>query len=208
MLYPQYLYPQNLKIMTDTNVVIRNAQSDDIITIMELLQLKAEFDGYPDSVEATAQKLGADLFGENPLAFVLLAAVNGNPVGFATYHFIYSTFLAKPGIWLDDLYLRSTHRGKGIGQTLIRYLCQIAKENGCGRIDWTVATTNDRGINFYEKVGAKVRREVRVCRLDSAAIEAGSRGLSGAVFSKCQFKGQSTGVGVSDQPGGGGPHRL
>ena len=161
--------------MPQTNVVIRNAQPDDITTIMELLQLKAEFDGYPDSVEATAQKLETDLFGKNPLAFVLLAEVNGNPIGFATYHFIYSTFLAKPGIWLDDLYLRTPHRSKGIGQTLIRQLCQIAKETDCGRIDWTVATTNDRGINFYERVGATVRREVRVCRLDSAAIEAGSR---------------------------------
>ncbi|MCG8368311.1 MAG: GNAT family N-acetyltransferase [Pseudanabaenales cyanobacterium] len=91
--------------------------------------------------------------------------------------YIYSTFLAKPGIWLDDLYLRASYRSKGIGQALIRHLCQIAKQNGCGRIDWTVATSNDRGVNFYERIGAKVRQEVRLCRLDSAAIEMGSRGV-------------------------------
>ena len=163
--------------MTQTNVVIRQAQPDDITTIMELIQLKAEFDGCPASVEATAQKLAIDLFGEKPLAFVLLAENNRYPIGFATYHFIYSTFLAKPGIWLDDLYLRASYRSKGIGQALIRHLCQIAKQTGCGRIDWTVATSNDRGVNFYERIGAKVRQEVRLCRLDSAAIEMGSRGV-------------------------------
>ena len=156
--------------MRQTIVSIRKAQPDDIITIMELLQLKAEFDGCPDSLEATSHKLETDLFGEKPLAFVLLAEVNGNPIGFATYHFIYSTFLAKPGIWLDDLYLRPSYRSQGIGQTLVDHLRQIAKETGCGRIDWTVATQNDRGINFYKRVGARVRQEVRLCRLDGAAI--------------------------------------
>ena len=156
--------------MPQAHTVIRNAQSDDISAIIELLQLKAEFDGCPESVEATAQKLKTDLFGETPLAFVLLAEVNGEPIGFATYHFIYSTFLAKPGIWLDDLYLKSAYRSQGIGQSLIDRLRQIAKATGCGRIDWTVATTNDRGINFYERVGAQVRQDIRLCRLDGAAI--------------------------------------
>ncbi len=147
-------------------MVIRTAQPDDITSIMELIQLKAEFDGCPESVEATPQKLATDLFGEKPLAFVLLAEVNGNPIGLATYHFIYSTFLAKPGIWLDDLYLRKPYRSQGIGQNLINRLRQIAQQNGCGRIDWTVATTNDRGIKFYEKIGAKIKHDVKVCRLE------------------------------------------
>ena len=151
--------------MIETNVVIRTAQPDDITSIMELIQLKAEFDGCPESVKATPQKLATDLFGEKPLAFVLLAEVNGNPIGFATYHFIYSTFLAKAGIWLDDLYLRKPYRSQGIGQTLITRLCQIAQKTGCGRIDWTVATTNHHAVNFYEKIGAKVKPDVRLYRL-------------------------------------------
>ncbi len=91
--------------MKSRNISIREANQRDIPAIMELIHLKAEFDGYPKSVEATSQKLEIDLFGEKPLAFVLLAEVNGDAIGLATYHFTYSTFLAKPGIWLDDLYI-------------------------------------------------------------------------------------------------------
>ncbi|WP_230968012.1 hypothetical protein [Nostoc sp. WHI] len=89
--------------MISTNISVRDANKRDIAAIMELIYLKAEFDGCPESVEATPKKLEMDLFGEKPLAFVLLAEVDRNPIGLATYHFIYSTFLAKPGIWLDDL---------------------------------------------------------------------------------------------------------
>ena len=76
---------------------------------MKLIHLKAKFDGCPESVEATPQKLEIDLFKEKPLAFVILAEVDGDAIGLATYHFIYSTFLAKPGIWLDDLYIKAEH---------------------------------------------------------------------------------------------------
>lgn len=160
--------------MTDTTRIklleIRDAQQKDIPIIMELLHLKAEFDGCPASVEATPEKLESDLFGENPFAFVLLAEIDENPVGFATYHFIYSTFLAKPGIWLDDLYVKAEHRSNRIGEALMLRLCQIAQEKGCGRIDWTVAATNERGIKFYQRIGAKINQRVRLCRLDSKAI--------------------------------------
>lgn len=154
----------------NTKFSIREATASDIPFIMELIHLKAEFDGCPESVEATPQRLKETLFGENPLAFVLLAHSNGNPVGFATYHRIYSTFLAQPGIWLDDLYIKLEYRRRGIGAALIERLCQEAQRIGGSRIDWTVAVDNSPAIQFYEKMGAKVKQNVRVCRLERQAI--------------------------------------
>jgi ribosomal protein S18 acetylase RimI-like enzyme len=151
-------------------ISIRDAQQRDIPTIMELIYLKAKFDGYPESVEATPQKLEIDIFGEKPLAFVLLAEVDGDAIGLATYHFIYSTFLAKPGIWLDDLYVKSEHRNYRVGQALMLRLREIGQEKGCGRIDWTVAVSNERGIKFYERISAKIINKVKLCRLDGQAL--------------------------------------
>ena len=156
--------------MNTTQFSIREAKASDIPLIIDLIHLKAEFDGCPESVEATPQKLEKTLFGEKPLAFVLLAQSDGNPVGFVTYHHIYSTFLAQPGIWLDDLYIKVEYRRRGIGEALIERLCQEAQKIGGGRIDWMVAVDNSSAIQFYEKMGATVKQSVRVCRLDRRAI--------------------------------------
>lgn len=149
---------------------IRDAKQSDIFTLMELIHLKAEFDGCPESVEATPKKLENTLFGKKPFAFVLLAELNGRPIGFASYHCIYSTFLAQPGIWLDDLYIKAEYRNNSVGEALIKHLCQIAQHIGGKRIDWTVAVANPRAIKFYERMGAKIKQSVRLCRLDSEAI--------------------------------------
>lgn len=156
--------------MGKINILIRDAQQKDIPSIMELIYLKAEFDGCPESIQATPEKLEADFFGKQPLAFVVLAEIDRYPIGFASYHFIYSTFLAKPGIWLDDLYVKAEYRNQKIGERLIRHLCQIAQAKNCARIDWTVAASNERGIKFYERMNAKIRQQTRLCRLDNQAI--------------------------------------
>lgn len=156
--------------MKNRHLSIRYAKRSDIPIIMEFIRHKAEFDGCLESVEATPKKLEDTLFSENPLAFVLLAELDQKPIGFATYHRIYSTFLAKPGIWLDDLYVIAEYRSNRVGEALIRYLCQIGQEIGCGRIDWTVAATNARAIKFYERMGAKLMQRTRLCRLNSEAI--------------------------------------
>lgn len=150
--------------------VIRAAAPTDIDSIMELLHLKAEFDGCPDALVATADQLKSDLFGETSLASVLLAEVDQQIVGFATYHRIYSTFLAKPGIWLDDLFIKAEFRSQKIGRALVSHLCQIAHDTGCARIDWTVDTQNLRGQKFYRQIGAEIKDDVRLCRLDLEAI--------------------------------------
>lgn len=156
--------------MNHKQFFIRDANSSDISTLMELIQLKAEFDGCLDFLEATPKKLEDSLFCENPLAFVLLAEIDGNAIGFATYHWIYSTFLAQPGIWLDDLYIKAEYRRLGIGEALIKRLCQITQKIEGGRIDWIVAVNNTPAMEFYEKMGAKIMQQVRLCRLEREAI--------------------------------------
>ncbi|ARV60911.1 GNAT family N-acetyltransferase [Nostocales cyanobacterium HT-58-2] len=164
--------------MNNQKFFIRYANVSDISTIMELIQLKAEFDGCPNLVEATPKKLEDTLFCENPLAFVLLAEMKGNIIGFATYHQIYSTFLAQPGIWLDDLYIKAEYRRLGVGEALIKYLCQITQKIEGKRIDWIVKVNNAPAIKFYEKMGAKIIQQVRLCRLDREGITDGDRSSS------------------------------
>ncbi|MEB3358558.1 MAG: GNAT family N-acetyltransferase [Synechococcales bacterium] len=151
-------------------VSIRLAQRADLATLMDLIHCKAAFDGCPDAVEATPERLAETLFGEAPLAHILLAEVAGQVVGFASYHPIYSTFLARPGLWLDDLYVRENHRGSGIGKALVERLCAIAQSIDAGRIDWTVDIDNFPAIGFYQHLGARICEQVRLCRLDRAAI--------------------------------------
>lgn len=157
--------------------VIRPATPKDMATIVDLIHQKAAFDGCPGAVTATAEQLNQDLFGEPSLASVLLVEVEPEIVGFATYHRIYSTFLAKPGIWLDDLYLQPKFRGQGMGRALMQRLCQIAQASGCERVDWTVAVNNASGMQFYRKMGATVNEAVQLCRLDGVAI--GKNAVSG-----------------------------
>lgn len=152
------------------DIKVRSANINDIPLILSFIQQKAEFDGCPTSVEATAEKLKQTLFCEPPLANVLFAEVERTTVGFATFFQTYSTFLARPGIWLDDLYVQPHIRGKGVGAALMNRLAAIALRRDCGRIEWTVATDNTPGIGFYKKQGAQIRNELRLCRLDYEAI--------------------------------------
>lgn len=99
-----------------------------------------------------------------------IAKITGNPAGIATFYDIYSTFIAKPGIWLDDLFVYEDYRKYGVGKALMSKLCSIARDRGCGRIDWIAARDNDNGRGFYHSIGAKIYEEVRHSRLDERAI--------------------------------------
>jgi len=150
---------------------IRPATAADLPTLMAFLQLKAQFDGCPESLTATADQLADALFGPNPMTHVIWVEVAGHPVGFASYYRTYSTFLARPGLWLDDLYVKATYRGQGLGKALIQHLCHIAQAQGCQRIDWFVDGENEPGIQFYEHMGGILSPGLRACRLDRAGIE-------------------------------------
>jgi GNAT superfamily N-acetyltransferase len=151
--------------------IVRHAVEADMAAIMELLRLKAEFDGYPDALEATPQLLREAWFSDPPRAFVLVAEIDGLVVGLATYYSTFSTFLARPGLWLDDLFVREGYRSRGVGLALMARLARIAEQNGCGRIEWTVGLKNERGIAFYERHQASVRHGARYVRLNRDGVE-------------------------------------
>ncbi len=159
---------RDMRIM---DAIIRQASEADLPAIMELLILLAEFDGSRDAFVATEDQLRQALFSSTPRAHVLLAVVDGQAIGLATYYPTFSTWQAKPGIWLDDLYVREEYRNRGVGKALMAELARIARRLGCGRIDWVVASSNDRGIAFYERQGATVYHRIRCVRLGAAEIE-------------------------------------
>jgi GNAT superfamily N-acetyltransferase len=154
-----------------TSLEIRAARESDTPELFTLVRAKAEFDGCLELLRADESSLAAALFAPPPKAKALVAAVDSAVVGLITYYDIYSSFIAKPGIWLDDLYVHESHRGQGIGRALLTKLCQIAQETGCGRIDWIVARDNVNGRAFYRSLGAQVFEQVRHARLDAAAID-------------------------------------
>ena len=149
---------------------VRDATLDDVPVILHFLQRMAELDGRPRAVESTPETIRDAMFGDAPQVFALLADLDASPVGFASYFRTYSTFLGRPGIWLDDLYVEEAARGGGIGTALLRHLARLAAAAGCGRIEWSVGIDNHRGIDFYRRHGAVVREHVRFCRLDRDAI--------------------------------------
>jgi GNAT superfamily N-acetyltransferase len=159
-------------------VTTRPADERDIPALLALIRAKAIFDGCLDALRADEQSLREAFFSSQPKAKALVAEVDGHVIGVATYYDIYSSFLAKPGMWLDDLFVDDKHRGDGVGQALVTELCEIARRTGCARIDWIVARDNEKGRAFYSRLGAKIFEQVRHARLDEHAIAevvAGSR---------------------------------
>ncbi|MCC2672015.1 MAG: family N-acetyltransferase [Armatimonadetes bacterium] len=151
-------------------VVVRGAIETDLPLILSFLRKKAAFDGCPEALQATPELLREALFNGAPLAGVLLAELEGEVVGFASYFSTFSSFLARPGLWLDDLYVDEPVRSQGVGRALLAHLARLAQERGCGRLEWSAARDNDRGLAFYRRHGAYVSDSARLCRLDEAAI--------------------------------------
>ncbi len=158
--------------------IVRHAADADMGAVIELLTLSAEFDGSRDAFVATEEQLRQAFFSASPRVQALLAVIDGQAVGLATYFEKFSTYLAKPGIWLDDLYVREHYRGRGVGKALMASLARIAKERDCGRIEWTVALGNHRGISFYERHGAALLHLYRCVRLDANGIDRMSQATS------------------------------
>ncbi|WP_286270450.1 GNAT family N-acetyltransferase [Thalassotalea hakodatensis] len=152
-------------------MMIREIQEKDLTAVLSLIQAKAEFDGCIDSLILDEEILATMFFSQQPKVKAIVAEINSQLVGIATYYEIYSTFLAKPGLWLDDLYIYEEYRGYGFGKELIKRLCQISKDNDMARIDWIVASDNDSGRQFYQAIGATIAEDIRHTRLDKNAIE-------------------------------------
>ncbi|MEG5017905.1 MULTISPECIES: GNAT family N-acetyltransferase [unclassified Microcoleus] len=156
--------------MTNLDIKIREAYLADLELILDFISQKSEFDGCKNLLKATGDKLQKALFGKPPLVRVLLAEVAGTAVGFAIFYSSYSSLLAQPCLWLDDLFVQASMRGMGVGTALLKSLAQIAESTNCGRIEWTVNTANAPGIAFYEKQGARILENIRVCRIEGRAI--------------------------------------
>ncbi|MEG4534278.1 GNAT family N-acetyltransferase [Microcoleus sp. D2_18a_D3] len=156
--------------MTNLDIRIREAELADLELIVDFISKKSEFDGSKNLLTATADKLQQTLFCQPPLVRVLLAEVAGTAVGFALFYSSYSSLLTQPCLWLDDLFVQAPMRGMGVGTALLKYLGKIAESTNCGRIEWTVNTGNAPGIAFYEKQGARILENIRVCRIEGSAI--------------------------------------
>jgi GNAT superfamily N-acetyltransferase len=150
---------------------IRAAEPRDLTAIVQLIGELAQFENLTHLLEVTPEGLAPHLFGERPVAECMVGEVNGEVVAFALFYTNFSTFLAKPGLYLEDLYVRPAHRRSGLGRALIIYLAQLACERDYGRFDWTVLDWNEDAIRFYEKLGADVLPEWRICRLTGDALE-------------------------------------
>ena len=158
--------------------VIRPAISTDVPTILQLIRDLADYERAPDEVRATAPELHEVLFGDKPAAEVLLAFEGDEAVGFAVYFFNFSTWLGKPGLYLEDLFVKPATRGKGYGRALLQRLARIAGERGCGRMEWAVLDWNEPAIGFYKKLGAKPMDEWTVFRLTQDGIAELASGAS------------------------------
>jgi len=152
------------------NFAIRVAIVDDVPIILELIHALATYERAPNEVTATEQGLVEVLFGEKPAAEVLLAFENETAVGFAVFFHNFSTWLGRPGLYLEDLFVKPEHRGKGYGRALLIHLAKIARERGCGRMEWAVLDWNEPAIEFYRKLGAKPMDEWTVFRLTRDGI--------------------------------------
>ena len=156
--------------MKKEQFIIRPATSADVPVILELIRALATYERAPNDVVATEKGLNEVLFGQKPAAEVLLAFEADAPVGFAVFFHNFSTWLGRPGLYLEDLFVRPEHRGKGYGRALLVYLAKIARERGCGRMEWAVLDWNEPAIEFYRKLGAKPMNEWTVFRLTRDGI--------------------------------------
>ncbi|WP_374675444.1 N-acetyltransferase family protein [Ideonella sp.] len=154
--------------------VLRAAQPRDVPAIVGLIGELAEFEQLTHLLEVTPDKLMPHLFGPRPVAECWVAELPepaGHVAAFALAFTNFSTFLARPGLYLEDLYVQPAYRGLGLGQALLRHLAAVAVQRGCGRFEWSVLDWNTQAIRFYEKMGATVMPDWRICRLSGEALQ-------------------------------------
>jgi GNAT superfamily N-acetyltransferase len=142
----------------------------DVPVVLEMIKGLAEYEQLSHEVVATEESLRASLFGARPAAEVILAYDDRTPVGFALFFHNFSTFLGQSGLYLEDLFVVPAWRGRGVGRQLLNRLASIAVERGCGRMEWCVLDWNESAIGFYQRLGAHVLDDWRICRLTGDAL--------------------------------------
>ena len=156
---------------SDSRISLRFATADDAGLILDFIRQLAEYEKLTHEMVTDEDQLRQSLFGERRVAEVVIASYDGEPAGFALFFHNFSTFLGRPGIYLEDLFVIPALRGHGIGQVLLSHLAKIAAERGCGRFEWSVLDWNTDAIRFYERLGAKPMDEWTVFRIASDALE-------------------------------------
>jgi GNAT superfamily N-acetyltransferase len=153
-------------------VEIRPARPEDVPLIFSLISQLAEYERAPEKVTGTEELLWRALFGATPHAEAVIAAIDGEQVGFALFFGTFSTWLCLPGIWLEDLYVMPDFRGHGVGRALLAHVAAVAVARGCGRLEWTVLDWNAPAISFYAALGAETMHEWETMRLSGDALAA------------------------------------
>jgi GNAT superfamily N-acetyltransferase len=156
--------------MRNGSLQIREATSADVPLILDFIRGLAEYERLAHKVVATEESLRHSLFGDRPIAEVLLAFHHAKPAGFALFFHNYSTFLAQPGIYLEDLFVKPELRGFGVGRALLEQIVALARQRNCGRVEWSVLDWNDPAIGFYKKLGAVPLDEWTMYRLTGDAL--------------------------------------
>lgn len=151
---------------------LRPANATDVPTILGFIKELAVYEKLEHQVVATEASLHEHLFGSHPAAEVVIAELDGRPVGFALYFQNFSTFLGRPGLFLEDLYVQPHARGHGVGKALLVHLAKLAVARGAGRFDWNVLDWNEPAIGFYQRLGATVLPDWRTCRLTGEKLQA------------------------------------
>ncbi|MGB5079013.1 MAG: GNAT family N-acetyltransferase [Sphingorhabdus sp.] len=152
------------------SLVVRPAQAADLPLIATLIRELADYERLLDEVRFDEAVLGDRLFGARPYAEVLIGEIDGQAQGFALFFHNFSTFEGKPGIYLEDLFVRSEARGAGLGKALLSKLAAIALERDCARLEWSVLDWNEPAIQFYRKLGAKAMDDWTIFRVDGSAL--------------------------------------
>jgi GNAT superfamily N-acetyltransferase len=150
---------------------IRAAELRDVTAIVQLIRELAEFEHLAHLLQVTPEKLRPHLFGERAVIEALVAESAGEVVGFAVFFTNFSTFLAQPGLYLEDLYVQPSQRGRGVGEALLTRVGRLAVEREYGRFEWSVLDWNAHAIRFYEKMGATVMPDWRICRVTGDALQ-------------------------------------
>ncbi len=154
-----------------THFSIRPAEPADVTDIHSMIVELAVFEKLEHMVVATEELLHEGLFGTRPACEAIVGEENGEVVAFALFFHNFSTFLTKKGLYLEDLYVRQSHRGKGYGTQLLARLAQLAVERNCGRFEWSVLDWNEPAIGFYQTMGAEILPEWRICRVTGEALD-------------------------------------
>jgi len=155
---------------TSSNIALRAAEERDVGVILGFIKELADYERLSHEVVATEALIRRHLFGERPVAEATIAECGGVPAGFALFFHSFSTFLGKPGLYLEDLYVSPSFRGNGVGKALLRHVAKLALERDCGRVEWAVLDWNEPAIKFYENIGAAPMGEWSVYRLAGTAL--------------------------------------